>query len=265
MPKAEIAVIGGSGFYQLFKNSHQTSVITPYGKPSDKLSLAVFADRKVVFLPRHGLRHQFPPHKINYLANLHAFKQLGVEWILGPSACGSLKKNIKPGDFIICDQFIDRTKDRVDTYYHGPKVVHLSASDPYCPTLRQLAYKTCRKLNITVHSKGTVVVVNGPRFSTKAESRYFADCGWDVINMTQYPEAILARELKMCYVNLSLVTDYDAGIKDNPKIKPVYAAEVARIFKANNQKVLKLIKAMIKEIPKNRQCSCAQALDQATL
>jgi len=215
-------------------------------------------------LPRHGKKHQYPPHQINYRANLFAFKKLGVERIIAPCAVGSLKPKIKPGDFLICDQFIDRTKGRFDTFFNGPKVAHISMAEPYCPELRKIAIKSCQKLKIPFHKKGRVVIIQGPRFSTKAESRYFAKFS-DIINMTQYPEVVLARELKMCYLNISLVTDYDVGLKGRADIKPVTTQEVIRIFKKNNQKVKVLILEMIKNIPTQRKCKCSYYLKEAFL
>lgn len=261
--KAEIGVIGGSGFYSFFTKSKEITLSTPYGKPSDKITLGTYKGKRVAFLPRHGKKHQFPPHKVPYRANLYAFKKLGIKRVIAPTAAGSLQSKIKPGHFVICDQFIDRTKKRRDTFYNGPKTIHVGMADPYCPELRKLAISLCRKLKIPVHPRGTVVIIEGPRFSTRAESRWFSKLGWEVINMTQYPEIVLARELEMCYVNISLVTDYDVGIEEDKKVKPVTAAEVLRVFRQNNEKVKKLILAMLNEIPSKARCHCDQILKEA--
>lgn len=257
----KIGIIGGSGFYQ-FLEGKEVLIKTPYGNPSDKILISEYQGKKIAFLPRHGKKHQYPPHKINYRANLFAFKKIGVERVIAPCAVGSLKPKIKPGDFVICDQFIDRTKQRLDTFFDGPKVAHISMAEPYCPELRKIAIKSCQKLKIPFHKKGRVIIIEGPRFSTQAESRYFAKFS-DIINMTQYPEVVLARELKMCYLNISLVTDYDAGLKGRPDIKPVTAQEVIQMFNKNNQKLKELILEIIKNIPAQRKCKCPHYLKEA--
>lgn len=254
--KADIGVFGGSGFYTFLENAKEISIDTPYGRPSDKITLGEIHGKKVVFLPRHGKQHTYPPHMIPYKANMDAMRQLGVKKIIGPTACGSLQEHIKPGDFVICDQFVDRTWGRNDTYIEWPVSRHVSAAEPYCPELRKLAIDSCKEMDVEVHEKGTVVVIQGPRFSTKAESRWFSKMGWEVINMTQYPEAYLARELGMCYVNISLITDYDAGIEGNDKIKPVTEDEVLRVFQENNDKVKKVILEMIKNMDLEQNCGC---------
>lgn len=262
-PRAEIGILGGSGFYSLFEKGKEVIMKTPYGAPSDKISLSEIEGRQVAFLPRHGRQHSLPPHRIPYLANLRAFKKLGVQRIIAPAACGSLKPNIKPGDFVVCDQFVDRTKNRVDTFYSGSKTVHLGCSQPYCPQMRALAIDSCKRLKIPVHKQGTVVVIEGPRFSTKAESQWFKKSGFEVINMTQYPEVVLARELEMCYVNISLITDYDAGLVGRDNVKAVDAATVIKVFRSNIKRVRALILEMIKSMPPQRECACGQALAQA--
>jgi 5'-methylthioadenosine phosphorylase len=259
-PKAEIGVFGGSGFYSLLENPAELKVDTPYGAPSSSVMIGEIGGRTVAFLPRHGMQHQFPPHMINYRANVWAMKELGVERIIGPNACGSLQPHVKPGDFVICDQFVDRTSGRKDTFYDGPTTTHVSSADPYCPTMRAVAIEKGRELGITVHETGTVVVIQGPRFSTRAESRWFASQGWEVINMTQYPESYLARELEICYCNISLITDHDAGAEG---AEPVTNDEVVRVFAANNQRVKDLLFAMIPALPEARDCVCATALEGA--
>jgi 5'-methylthioadenosine phosphorylase len=259
-PQAEIGVFGGSGFYSLLEDPQEVRVATPYGAPSSPLMYGEIGGRKVAFLPRHGREHQLPPHMINYRANVWAMKQLGVARIIGPNACGSLQAGVKPGDFVVCDQFVDRTSGRKDTFYDGPVTTHVSSADPYCPTMRAVAIEQAEDLGITVHKSGTVVVIQGPRFSTRAESKWFASQGWEVINMTQYPESYLARELEICYCNISLITDYDAGTGDAP---PVTNEEVIRVFNENNQKVKNLLHAMIPALPGPRDCICSKALDGA--
>ena len=265
MEKIKIGIFGGSGFYEFLEKAEEREMDTPFGKPSAKITLGEYAGRKIAFLPRHGEKHQYPPHKIPYRANIWAFKELGVERIISPSAAGSLQPRIKPGDFVICDQFIDRTWGREDTFFDGPKVAHISGAHPYCPELRKLAIECCQGLGIRTYEKGTAVVINGPRFSTTAESRWFSSQGWEVINMTQYPEAALAREAEICYTNISLITDFDAGLEGMPDIYPVTAEEVVRVFNENNQKVKKAIFKIIEKMPENRDCQCGQALKNAFL
>ena len=260
LPRAEIGVFGGSGFYSLLDNAEEYRINTPYGAPSSPVMVGEIAGRSVAFLPRHGKDHQLPPHKINYRANVWAMKELGVTRIIGPNACGSLQPGVKPGDFVICDQFVDRTWGRIDTFYDGPITTHVSSADPYCPTMRAVAVEQADALGITVHPKGTVVVIQGPRFSTRAESRWFASQGWEVINMTQYPECYLARELEICYCNISLITDHDAGAEG---VEPVTNDEVVRVFEANNKRLRDLLYAMIPALPVERPCVCAHALEGA--
>ena len=263
--KAEIGVFGGSGFYQLLGRARQIEINTPFGKPSGKITLGNYQGKKVAFLPRHGEKHVFPPHKIPYRANLWAFKKLGVKQIIAPCASGSLTPKIKPGDFVICDQFVDRTWGRNDTFFDGPKVVHPPMADPYCPSLRKIAIKACEALKIPHHNEGTIVVIAGPRFSTRAESKWFQSQGWQVVNMTAYPEIALAREMEICYVNIALITDYDTGLEGYQDIKPVTAAEVLKIFQKNNQKLKSLLAAMLKIIPPKRTCGCGHSLDNALI
>ena len=270
---AEIGIIGGSGFYEFFKDgatrlrqgfgeAREIEIETEYGKPSDKITIGKIFGKRVVFLPRHGKNHQIPPHKINYKANIMALKQIGVDKIIAPSAVGSLKRNIKPGDFVICDQFIDRTKKRDDTFFDGPKVAHIESAYPYCHKLRKIAARQAKKLGLKVHPKGTVAVIEGPKFSTAAESLYLSKIGCNVINMTQYPEVILAMEMGICYLNISLVTDYDAGIYAKSKIRPVSIEQVMENFKKNNEKLKKLISEIIKNIPDKKTCDCQKKAEK---
>ena len=216
--------------------------------------------RRVAFIPRHGVKHEYPPHRLPYRANAWAMKEVGVTRIVGPCAAGSLHPSVKPGDFVVCDQLVDRTRSRPHTFYDGPLTTHISFADPYCPTMRAVAVAKGREAGITVHERGTVVVVEGPRFSTRAESSWFSDQGWEVINMTQYPEAVLARELELCYANISLVTDWDVGVGDVP---PVTHDEVIRVFEENNARLRELLFRMIPALPETRDCPCATALTGA--
>lgn len=271
--KADIGIIGGSGFYEFFGRGKWASIKTPYGKPSDQIFLTTFKNKKIAFLPRHGRGHKIPPHKINYRANIWALKQLGVKIIIAPSAVGSLQSNIKRGDFIICDDFIDRTHSRKDTFFDKNKVIHVSSADCYCEQLRKIVFQVFEQNKIRYHKTGTAVIIQGPRFSTRAESKWFTKMGWEVVNMTQYPEAVLAREAEICYLNISLVTDYDAGLigkkslpADRQGIKPVSTEEVIRVFDKNTEKLKKIILEIIEKIPKNYLCEqCHQALKGAEI
>lgn len=262
---AKIAIIGGSGFYQFLEKTEEIKVSTPYGEPSDKITLGTFRGQRIAFLPRHGKKHQFPAHRIPYQANLFALKKLGVKRIIAPCAVGSLQFHIRPGSFVICDEFVDRTRNRKDTFYNGPKPIHISSVQLYCPELRKLTINHCKKLKIPVIKKGTVVVIEGPRFSSGAESKWFSAQGWEVINMTQYPEVVLARELEMCYLNISLVTDFDAGLKGSEDLKPVTAKEVIKVFNENIEKVKKLIFSIIPQVSAKKTCCCDDILKEAEL
>lgn len=260
MTQAEIGVFGGSGFYSFLDDVEEVAVDTPYGAPSDTYFIGEIGGTRVAFLPRHGRRHQYPPHMINYRANVWGMKALGVTKIIGPCASGSLKKDVGLGHFVVCDQFVDRTSARRDTFYDGPIPTHVSAADPYCPTLRTALVDAGRDLGITMHEQGTVVVIQGPRFSTRAESRWFAGNGWDVINMTAYPEGYLARELELCYANVSLITDYDVGVAEDPTIPAVSHHEVVKVFEQNNARLRELLFAVIPALTHPRDCLCASAL-----
>ncbi|MEM7819273.1 MAG: S-methyl-5'-thioadenosine phosphorylase [Candidatus Aenigmatarchaeota archaeon] len=257
-----IGIIGGSGFYSLLENVEEKDIETPYGRPNSLISIGKISGKDVAFLPRHGKKHEYPPHKIPYKANIYALKKLGVTRIIAPASVGSLKKEIRPGEFLVPDQFVNFTH-RDDTFYNENETTHISSAEPFCPELRELLIKTAKDLNLTVHNKGTVVVIQGPRFSTKAESEFYRKNNWDIINMTIYPELILAREMEICYANISIVTDYDAGLKDDPTIKPVTFNEVVRVFNENNEKLKKLIFELIPKILEKRSCICSKALEEA--
>jgi 5'-methylthioadenosine phosphorylase len=245
--RAEIGVFGGSGFYSLLEDVREVKVDTPYGPPSDSFFLANVAGRGVAFLPRHGRSHSIPPHRINYRANVWAMRSLGVKAVISPCAAGSLQVPVKPGDFVVCDQFVDRTRTRPHTFYDGPIVTHLSSAETYDPTLRALAIATIRDHGIEVHERGTMVVIEGPRFSTKAESKWFSDAGWEVIGMTGYPEAWLCRELGMAVVNIALITDYDAGIHEGTEA--VDAQSVIEVFAQNAERIKKVVLDLIGRFP----------------
>ena len=254
-----VGIFGGSGFYRFLDDVEEVAVDTPYGPPSARIRLGEVGGTRVAFLPRHGDEHNLPPHRINYRANVWAMRQVGVRRIVGPSACGSLKPELEPGTFLICDQFVDRTRMREDTFYDGPQTTHVSAAEPYCPDLaRALA-----EADPDVRLGGTVVVIQGPRFSTRAESRWFAAAGWDVVNMTQYPEAWLARELEMCYANLMLVTDYDVGLEGMPDVTAVSAEAAFEVFGRNLDRLRALLFRAVPRIGPQPECVCASALSSA--
>lgn len=259
-PRAEIGVFGGSGFTALLEGAEERRIRTPYGEPSAPIVVGDVGGRRVAFLPRHGRRHQYPPHRIPYRANLWAMKELGVQRVVAPTAAGSLQPRVRRGDFVVCDQLVDRTSGRAATFYDGPETTHVSLADPYCPDMRRVAIAEGRAAGIPIQETGTVVVVEGPRFSTRAESRWYAAMGWDVINMTQYPEAALARELELCYLNLSLITDYDVGVEG---MAPVSVGEVLEVFKTNNERLRDYLFRLIPALPAERSCPCATALQGA--
>jgi len=255
--RARIAVIGGSGLYSFWAPSETLSPDTPYGSTSGPISLADVDGRSVAFLPRHGPAHTVPPHSINYRANIHALHELGVERVIAPAAVGSLHARVAPGELVVCDQFIDRTWGRSSTFFDGPAVAHVAMATPYCEELRPLAAKAARSASFTVHESGTCVIIQGPRFSTKAETRMHAALGGDVVSMTQYPEVALARELGMCYVNMSLVTDYDAGLDESPEVKPVTQERVFHVFEQSLERLCRALVELIRAVPAERGCPCA--------
>jgi 5'-methylthioadenosine phosphorylase len=234
---------------------------TPYGKPSAPVVIGEVGGTRVAFLPRHGRHHEFPPAQVPYRANVWAMHELGVRRIIGPCASGALTPKLELGTFVVCDQYVDRTSGREDTFYTGP-TVHVSAADPYCPELRRVLVETARELGITVHDGGTVVVIQGPRFSTRAESQWFQSMGWEAINMTAYPECHLARELELCYANISMVTDHDVGVEGT---EPVSGETVVRVFTENNARLRELLFAAIPKIGPQPEDVCATALDGASL
>jgi len=263
---AEIGIIGGSGLYDpgVFEDAREVKVYTPYGEPSDNIVVGVVRGRKVAFLPRHGKGHRIPPHNVNYRANIWALKSLGVKWVISVSAVGSLQEHIRPGDLVVPDQFIDMTKRREYTFFDGSVVAHVSMAEPFCEQLRRLLIDTAKRLGYPVHEQGTYICIEGPRFSTKAESRIWKEVfKADIIGMTLVPEVNLACEAQLCYATLALVTDYDVWAE-----RPVTAEEVVRVMKENTEKAKKILYEVIPHIPEQpdpNQCSCCRALETALL
>jgi 5'-methylthioadenosine phosphorylase len=257
-----IGVFGGSGFYEFLDDVEELRVDTPYGEPAAAIRVGEIDGRQVAFMPRHGDKHEFPPHKVNFRANLWAMREAGVRRIIGPCACGSLQPDLHPGTFVVADQFVDRTRGRADTFYDD-RTVHASAADPYCPELRAILVDEAKALGIDVRDGGTVVVIQGPRFSTRAESRWFTSMGWAVVNMTQYPEAWLARELELCYATVALVTDYDVGLEGVPEIEAVSAESAFRVFAENLDRLRDLLFRAIPRIGPQPEDVCATALASA--
>ncbi|MFD4998921.1 S-methyl-5'-thioadenosine phosphorylase [Streptomyces buecherae] len=266
-PQAEIGVIGGSGFYSFLDDVTEITVDTPYGAPSDSLFLGEVAGRRVAFLPRHGRKHHLPPHRINYRANLWALRSVGVRQVLGPCAVGGLRPEFGPGTLLVPDQIVDRTKARAQTYFDGeplpdggprPNVVHVTFADPYCPQGRLAALKAARGRDWEPVDGGTLVVIEGPRFSTRAESRWHAAQGWSVVGMTGHPEAVLARELELCYTSLTLATDLDAGTEAGDGVSH---EEVMRVFASNVDRLRDVLFDAVAALPDpaERDCVCARA------
>jgi 5'-methylthioadenosine phosphorylase len=238
-----IGIFGGSGFYDFLEDAEEVLPETPYGKPAGAIRVGKYAGHDVAFLPRHGPNHEFPPHRVPFRANVWALKELGVETVIGPCAVGSLQLEVKPGDFVVADQLFDRTTGRDTTFFDGPELRHLSFADPFCEDLRGLAIQAVEEAGVAVHPRGTNVIIQGPRFSTRSESRFFASQGFEIINMTQIPEVPLCRELDMCYVNISVVTDYDVGVAG--EIEPVTHEQVLEAFEASIGKLREAIAILI--------------------
>ena len=258
--RAEVGVIGGSGLYSLLDSAETVELDTPWGPPSDPLTIGELAGRRVAFLPRHGRDHRFPPHRVNYRANLWALRSVGARQVVGPCAVGSLKPEHGAGTIVVPDQLVDRTWGRAHTYYDdvGP-VVHVAFADPYCPHGRQAAVKAATARDLDPVDGGTLVVINGPRFSTRAESLWHQSQGWTAVGMTGSTEATLARELALCYTSIALVTDLDAGLEHG---EGVTHDEVLRVFAANMEKVRALITDVVAALPTaDNDCSCRHALD----
>ncbi|WP_245598516.1 MTAP family purine nucleoside phosphorylase [Glycomyces arizonensis] len=252
-PRADVGVFGGTGFYSLTDEAETFEVETRWGEPSAPVTIATVEDAegeepvRVAFLPRHGVDHRFPPHRVNYRANVEAMRLLGVRALLSPFAAGSLRPEIRPGDFVVCDQIVDRTWGRPSTFYDefedGP--VHAPFAEPYDRVLRGVLLEAAAEVGVTAHDGGTVVVVGGPRFSSRAESEWHRAAGWHVVNMTQSPEAALAMEAGIPFAGIALVTDYDAGLEGHPDVEPVTQEAVFAVFEANLGKVRELLDAAI--------------------
>lgn len=255
---AEIGVIGGTGFYEFLDSADEVSVETPFGPPSDPLVIGEVAGRSVAFVPRHGRDHRFPPHRIPYRANLWALRSVGVRQILAPSAVGSLTIDLGLGTLAVPDQLVDRTTGRSQTFFDDGRAVHVSFADPYCPVGRAVAIDAARSTGWEPVTAGTLVVIDGPRFSTRAESRWYARQGWTLIGMTGHPEAVLARELALCYTMITLVTDTDAGVEEG---EGVTQDEVFRVFAANVARLRQVITQAIQDLPLDRSCPCGHSLD----
>jgi 5'-methylthioadenosine phosphorylase len=257
MTSAEIGVIGGSGFYAFLDDAEQVVVETPYGDPSDPVVVGDVGGRRVAFLPRHGADHRFPPHRIPYRANLWALRSLGVRQVLAPCAVGGLTAALPAGSLVVPDQLVDRTSGRAQTF-HDAGAVHVAFADPYCPSGRAITVDVAERAGWPVTDGGTMVVIEGPRFSTRAESRWYGQQGWSVINMTGHPEAVLARELALCYTAIALVTDLDAGVEGG---EPVTQEEVFRVFGDNTSRLRSLLYDVVAGLPTTRTCPCSGALD----
>jgi 5'-methylthioadenosine phosphorylase len=256
-PIADVAVIGGSGLYALLDSPEIHTIDTPYGAPSGDITVAEVNGRRVAFLPRHGTDHRYPPHRIPYRANMWALRTIGVRQIVAPCAVGGLRAEVGPGTFVVPDQLIDRTSGRVQTYYDDG-AVHVNFADPYCPVGRRTALESTAAHGIEAVDGGVMVVIEGPRFSTRAESRWFAAAGGTVINMTGHPEAVLARELSLCYSSIALVTDLDAGVEGD---QGVTHEEVFRVFGENIERLRPVLLDAVAALPAERSCPCATALD----
>jgi len=258
--QAEIGIIGGTGLYdpKLLKNVEEITLDTPYGAPSDAITVGELGGRRVAFLPRHGKKHTIRPTDVNSRANIFALKKLGVQRILAPSAVGSLKEEFKPGDLVFVDQFIDRTTRREQSFYTEKQVCHISVAEPMCPELRRTLIAAAKDAGISAHNTGTYVCIEGPRFSTKAESRMFRSWGADVVGMTIVPECVLAREAEMCYASIATVTDYDVW-----KDQPVCVDEIVKTMRANIENLKRIIVEAVVRMPKERGCECKSALKSA--
>jgi 5'-methylthioadenosine phosphorylase len=256
--QASIGVIGGSGLYEFLSGAEEVTVETPFGPPSDRIVVGDVGGRSVAFLPRHGRDHQYPPHRIPYRANLWALRSLGVRQVLAPSAVGSLTESYGPGTLAIPDQLVDRTMSRPQTFYNDRGAVHVPFADPYCPRGRSTVISVARAAGWIPAGSGTLVVIEGPRFSSRAESQWYAAQGWTLIGMTGCPEAVLARELALCYTTIALVTDTDAGVEEG---EGVTHAEVFRVFGENMGRLRDLLMRTIEQLPVERDCPCPRSLD----
>lgn len=253
-----IGVIGGSGFYELLEHPEKEEVTTPFGEPSDVITIGKIAGREVVFLPRHGKGHRIMPTDLPFRANILAMKQLGVEWILSASAVGSMQKHIKPGDIVIPEQFIDRTRQRRSTFFGDGCVAHISFADPVCPDLSRLLAQAGRDAGATIHEGGTYLCMEGPQFSTRAESHLYRNWGVEVIGMTNLQEAKLAREAEICYAIMALSTDYDCWYEGEEEVSIM---QVIETMDNNVSMAIKIVETAVPRIPEERECICASAME----
>ncbi len=253
-----IGIIGGSGLYDLLKVQESKKIDTPFGIPSAEIEIGEFNGKRVAFIPRHGKKHNIPPHMVNYRANIWALNSIGCNEVLGINAVGSLKEEMAPGDVVIPDQYIDFTKNRKLTFYDGPEVIHISSADPFCPRMNE-ELNRASKPKAKTHLGGTYITVEGPRFSTRSESKMFRQFA-DIIGMTLVPEINLADELGMCYSLIANVTDYDVWAD-----KPVDASEVIKILKENEEKTKEIVGEFLMKHNEERTCECKNRLDNARL
>jgi len=262
MPQAKIGVIGGSGLYDIegLTDIEEVNPDTPFGRPSDAITIGRLGGTGIAFLPRHGKGHRISPTEVPYRANIYALKGLGVEWIIAVNTVGSFKQEIKPGDLVIPDQLIDRTRSRANSFFGGGIVVHIPFAEPFCPVLSQILLEAAKETGASVHPKGTYVVMEGPAFSTKAESRLYRSWGADIIGMTALPEAKLAREAEICYAIIAGVTDYDSWQEQS---EPLVVDVILNILRQNIDTIKRIIKLAVARIPEKRDCECATALKAA--
>lgn len=264
MAQAEIGIIGGSGLYSMpgLTDIHEVPQETPFGAPSDAYVLGTLEGKKVAFLARHGRGHRILPSELNFRANIYGFKQLGVERILSVSAVGSLKEEHKPLEFVIPDQFVDRTRHRIDTFFGNGVVAHVSFADPVCPQLSESVTAACKKAGVVGKRGGTYLCMEGPQFSTKAESNLYRSWGMDVIGMTNLQEAKLAREAELCYVTIAMVTDYDCW---HPHHDSVTVDQIVAVIVKNAENACNVVREAVAAMPKQRQCKCGSALEHALI
>ena len=264
MAQAEVGIIGGSGLYSMpgLADIHEIPLETPFGAPSDTYVLGTLEGKKVAFLARHGRGHRILPTELNFRANIHGFKQLGVERILSVSAVGSLKEEHKPGEFLVVDQFLDRTRHRVDTFFGDGVVAHIAFADPICPQLSEVMAKACQNAKVVGKRGGTYLCMEGPQFSTKAESNLYRSWGMDVIGMTNLQEAKLAREAEICYVTVAMVTDYDCW---HPHHDSVTVDQIVAVLLKNSENACNVVREAVAAMPKVRSCKCGSALAHAVL
>ena len=264
MAQAEIGIIGGSGLYNMpgLTDLHELPQDTPFGSPSDPYVLGTLEGKKVAFLARHGRGHRLMPSELNFRANIYGFKQLGVERILSVSAVGSLKEEHKPLEFVIPDQFVDRTRHRVDTFFGNGVVAHVSFADPVCSQLSETVTAACKKAGVVGKRGGTYICMEGPQFSTKAESNLYRSWGMDVIGMTNLQEAKLAREAEICYITIAMVTDYDCW---HPHHDSVTVDQIVAVLNKNAEHACSVVREAVAAMPKERTCKCGSALAHAII